>query len=154
MCYSVFSDLQMLLQCWMLVLNEAKVSQNEVHAFGSEPCRLFQLAMYFVFYSVFKCFSSDVNVFWTSSYGHASWCTQCYACPSPTLLRHCCALLSASRITVSTLFKMAPIKCFFWVNEGHLTLLNFRIEANTRQKLIAFMFLVDLFHMDLFTFST
>ncbi len=41
--------------------------------------------------------------------------------PSPALLRHCCALLSASRITVSTLFEMAPNKVFFWMIEGQLT---------------------------------
>ncbi len=43
---------------------------------------------------------------------------------------------------------------FFQVNEGQLTLLNFLKEASTRQKLIAFLFLVDLFRLDLFTSST
>ncbi len=74
--------------------------------------------------------------------------------PSPTLLRHCCTLLSASWITVSTLFNMAPIKCFFQVNEGQLTLLNFPKEAMKRQKFRVFLFLEDLFHLDLFTIST
>ncbi len=57
-----------------------------------------------------------------------------------------------------TSFEMAPIKCFFLlfvflVNEEHLTLLNFPKEESTRQKLISFLFLVDLFHVDLFTSS-
>ncbi len=43
----------MLLQCRTLVLNYVKVSHNEAHAFGSEPCRLFQLALHVVFYRDF-----------------------------------------------------------------------------------------------------
>ncbi len=74
--------------------------------------------------------------------------------PSPALVKHRCALLSASGITVSTLFKMAPLGCFFQVNEGKLTLLNFPKEGSTRQKLIVFLFLVDLFCVDLFPSST
>ncbi len=35
------------------MLNEAKVSHNEVHAFGSKSCRLFQSALNTVFYGVF-----------------------------------------------------------------------------------------------------
>ncbi len=35
--------------------------------------------------------------------------------PSPALLRHCCSLLSTSGITVSILFKMAPVKNFYSV---------------------------------------
>ncbi len=61
------------------------------------------------------------------------------------LLRCCCALLSASWINVRTLFEIVSIKCFLRMNEGQLTLLNFPKEASTRQKLIAFLFLVDLF---------
>ncbi len=34
-------------------VKDVKVSHNEVHAFGSEPCRLFQLALHAVFNSVF-----------------------------------------------------------------------------------------------------
>ncbi len=52
LCSSV-SDLLMLLQCQILVLNDAKVSHNELHAFGSEPCRLLQLALHAEFYSEF-----------------------------------------------------------------------------------------------------
>ncbi len=63
--------------------------------------------------------------------------------PSPTLLRHRCTLLSASQITVSILFEMAPIKCLFQLNEGHLTWLHFPKEASSRQQLRAFLFLVD-----------
>ncbi len=29
------------LTCQIVILNDAKASHNEVHAFGSEPCRLF-----------------------------------------------------------------------------------------------------------------
>ncbi len=43
----------MLLQCRILVLNDAKASHNEVHVFGSELCRLFQSALHAVFYNVF-----------------------------------------------------------------------------------------------------
>ncbi len=39
----------MLLQCWIVVLNDAKASHNEVHAFRSEPCWLFQLTLHAVF---------------------------------------------------------------------------------------------------------
>ncbi len=49
LCFSVFSD-----QCWIFVLNDAKTSHNEIHAFGSEPCRLFQLALLAVFYGAFN----------------------------------------------------------------------------------------------------
>ncbi len=35
--------------------------------------------------------------------------------PSPALLRHRYGLLSASGITISTLFEMAPMKCFCFV---------------------------------------
>ncbi len=54
------------------------------------------------------------------------------------------------------LVQVAPIKCccFFWVNEGQLTFLNFPKEASTRQTLTVFLFLVDLFHVDLFTSQT
>ncbi len=53
---------------------------------------------------------------------------------SAALLRYRWSLLSASGITVSTLFKMVPIKCcFFRVNEGKLTLLNFPKEASTTE---------------------
>ncbi len=34
-------------------IKRSEVSHNEVHAFGSEPCRLCQLALHAVFYSVF-----------------------------------------------------------------------------------------------------
>ncbi len=47
---SAFSDLQLLLQCWTFMLNDAKASHNEVHAFGSEPCRLIQLDLHTVFF--------------------------------------------------------------------------------------------------------
>ncbi len=43
----------MLLQCRILGLNDVQVSHNEVCAFGSEPCRLFQLALDAVFQEVF-----------------------------------------------------------------------------------------------------
>ncbi len=45
---------------------------------------------------------------------------------------------------------------FVWdgSSKGQLTLLNFTKEASTRQRLIAFLFLVDVFHVDLFTSST
>ncbi len=53
--------------------------------------------------------------------------------PSATLLRYCCALRSALCFRdYTTLFKMAPIKCSFCVNEGQLSLLNFPKEHRTK----------------------
>ncbi len=56
--------------------------------------------------------------------------------------------------SVITVFNMVPIKCFSDVNKGKLTLFCFPKEASTRQKLTVFLFLVDLFNVDLFTSST
>ncbi len=132
------------------MLNYVKVSNNELHAFGSELCRLFQLGL-----QALTVFTEMLLRAGLPCMGMPALRTQCCACPSPTLLKHRCALLSASWITVSTSFKMAPIKCFYFgVNERQLTTLNFPKEVRTRQKLVAFLFLVDLFHVELFTSST
>ncbi len=72
------------------------MSQNELHAFGSEPVKFMHAGLAYM--GMPACAHSTVPA------------------PSPTLLRHHCTLLSASWITVSALFKMAPIKCFFQVN--------------------------------------
>ncbi len=69
----------MLVQCRTLVLNDAKVSHDEVHAFGGEPCRLFQSALHAVSYCVFLSVLTVTLMCWTSLYGHASSCTQCCA---------------------------------------------------------------------------
>ncbi len=98
-------------------VNNAKASHTEVDAFGSEPCRLFQLALHAVLYNVFFC---DVKACCT--FLHQLCAHSAVPAPSPALLRHSCVLLSASWITVNTLFKVAPIKCFLRVNEGQLTL--------------------------------
>ncbi len=132
----------MLLQCQMLMLNDAKALHNEVHAFGSEPCRLFQLALHDVFYSVFlTLFSSDVNACWTFLYGHTSTCTQRCACPLPhsaqTLLHSALCFMDYCQHFV----QYGSNKVFFQVNEGQLTLLNFPKEAMKRQKLRVFLFL-------------
>ncbi len=37
------------LQCWIVMLKDAKASNNEVCAFGRKPCRLFHLALHAVF---------------------------------------------------------------------------------------------------------
>ncbi len=58
----------MLLQCCIVVLNDAKVSHNEVRAFGSELYRLFRLVLQAVFQKVF-CF-----VFLNSVVALASMC--------------------------------------------------------------------------------
>ncbi len=84
------------------------------------------------------------------------WACQLHAhsalqAPSPALLRHHCALISASQITVSTL---APIKWGVFLGEGQLIFLKFPKETSTRQKLIMLLVLVDLIRVDLFTFST
>ncbi len=78
-------------------------------------------------------------------------CTQCCACPLPTLLRHHCALLSAG-LRCQEFVQNGSNKVPFWgVNEEQLTLFRFPEEASTRQKLIVLLFLVDLFCMELFT---
>ncbi len=70
--------------------------------------------------------------------------------PSPTMLKHHAALFSASQITVSSKWLRVS---YFSVNEEHSTLLNFPTEESTRQKLRAFLFLVDFIHVDILTFS-
>ncbi len=78
------------------------------------------------------------------------------AVPAPSLLcSDSCTLLSASWITVSNLFERVPkgffVVCFFnfRVNEEKLIFLNFPKEASTRQKLRLFLFLLDLFLVNL-----
>ncbi len=96
------------------MLNDAKASHNEVHAFWSEPGRLFQLALHTVFYSVFN--SVFTVMLMRAAFPFMSMPAHAHSAvltPSPTLLSYCCALLSASRITVNTLFEMASINCFF-----------------------------------------
>ncbi len=97
----------MLLQCQILVSNDAEVSHNEVHAFGSEPYTLFWLVLRAVFYSVFPVMSMFAGLPYMGMPAHAH---SGLPAPSPALLRHCCALFSASWITVSTLFEMASIR--------------------------------------------
>ncbi len=46
----------MLLQCQILVLNDAKASHNEVHVFGTELCRLFHCNNIFNHLYYFKIF--------------------------------------------------------------------------------------------------
>ncbi len=86
-CFSVFSDLNV-------------VTMSPAGCFS----RLCMLCFTVFFWTVFY---SDVNACWTSLHGYASSCTQRCSYPLPALLRHRCTLLSASGITVSTLFKMA-----------------------------------------------
>ncbi len=87
----------MLLQCQILVLNNAKASHNEVHAFGSE---LYSLCFTVFFYSVFPVTLMRAGLPYTGMPARAH---STVPVPSPTLLRHHCALLSASGITVSTI---------------------------------------------------
>ncbi len=96
-------------------------------------------------------FFSDVNVCWPPYTDMSGLCL-----PPPPL----CSDIAASGITVSILFKMAPIKCFcffFQVNEGHLILLSSPKEVSQRQKLIAFLFMGiysvwNYFHIELFIY--
>ncbi len=85
-------------------VNDAKASHNEVRAFGSESYRLFQSALHAVFSSVFPVTLMCAGLTWA--------CQLCAHSAVPT--PHLCALLSATQITVSTLFEMASIKCFFF----------------------------------------
>ncbi len=65
-----------------------------------EPCRLVQLALHAVCYSVFPVIMrAGLPNMGMSARAHSAM-----PAPSPALLRHRCALLSASWITVSTLF--------------------------------------------------
>ncbi len=58
LCFSIFSDLQMLLQSRQVVLNNAKASHNDVCAIVSEPCSL----VHFVSGGFLKiCCYSDVS---------------------------------------------------------------------------------------------
>ncbi len=77
-----------------------RVSHNEVHAFRSEPCRLFQLALHNVFYSVFffkLCFQFPVTLMRAgpSYMGMSAHAHSAVPAPSCALLRHRCVLLSA-----------------------------------------------------------
>ncbi len=63
---------------------------------------------------------------------------------------HCSLLRGLQQVVRHGLNKM-----FFWVDEAQLTLFSFPFvlfcfpkKASTRQKLIAFLFLVDLFRVD------
>ncbi len=72
----------MLLQCQILMLNDNKASHNEVYAPGTEPCRLFQLALHAVY-----CFFliSDLTLTLMPAglpyIGMKAPCTQHCACP-------------------------------------------------------------------------
>ncbi len=124
LCFSVFPDLLMLLQCQIPMLNDAKALHNEVRAYGSEPCRLFQLALQAVFQKVFtSLFAQWLQRMLDFPTGAClvmpAPCTQRCACPLPnsdqTPLRFALCLMD---YIVRTLFKMAPIKSFSKVNEG------------------------------------
>ncbi len=127
----------MLSQCWTV---NAKVSYTEVHEFGSEPCRLLWLAL---------------HAAGLSYMGMLACAHRAVPAPSPTPFRHSLHTALCFRdYIVRTLFEMPPIKCLLEVNEGKLTLLNLPKEASTRQKLMPFLFLVDLSGVDFFMSST
>ncbi len=72
----------MSLQCRTLVLNDAKVSHNEIRAFGSEPCRLFQSALLTVFQEViFNPVTLTLMCAGLPCLGMSAPCTQRCACP-------------------------------------------------------------------------
>ncbi len=77
----------MLLQCWVVMLSNAKTSHNEVRTSGSEPCKLFQLALHTVFQEVFLTVFTVTLMRAGLPYKgiprHASSCTQCCLCPLP-----------------------------------------------------------------------
>ncbi len=87
----------MLLQCLILVLNDANAPHNEVRAFGNEPFRLFQFALHAVLYSVFfnSVFLVSLMCAGLSHKGLSARALRPVPDPSSTLLRHCCTLLSA-----------------------------------------------------------
>ncbi len=80
--------------------------------------------------------------------------------PPPPLCSDAAALCSLFHRLHFKDFVRDLMKCcvlflfFIAVNEGQLILLNFSKEASTTQKLIMFLFLVDLFCVDLFASST
>ncbi len=100
------------------------------------------------------CPYTDVIACWISLYGHAQACQLPAHKAVPSLLLlcsdtlHLCSLLHR----LLKMFEMALIKWgVFWVNEEKLALFSFPKEAKTRQKLLAFLFFVHLYHVDLFT---
>ncbi len=78
------------------MLNDAKASHDEVHAFGSEPCRLFQSALHAVFYSVFFTSVFPVTLLRAGRpyMGIPARAYSAVPVPSLALLSHHCALLS------------------------------------------------------------
>ncbi len=107
----------MLLQYQILELIDAKASHNEVYAFGSEPCSLFQLALH----AVLQCFFNSVFPVTLmhpgpglSYMGMPARAHSAGPASSPALLRQTpLNLLSASGGTASNLFEMALIFFFF-----------------------------------------
>ncbi len=101
------------------MLNDAKVSHNDVSAFESEPCRLFQLSLHTVFNSVWVFLSVFPVMLMCAELPYIGIPARAHSArpvSSTALLRQRCARLSASGITVGTLFEMASVVllfCFF-----------------------------------------
>ncbi len=90
------------------------------------------------------CCYTDINV----SSVHTALCLS----PSPLCSDNAtlCSLLHG----LQQLVRDDSNEGFLKVNEEKVTSFSFPKEASTRQKLIVFLFLVDLFRVDLFTSST
>ncbi len=135
----------MLLQSQTVV----EASHNEVHTFGSEPCRLFSVGFGHCvsgwgFYNSIVILTSVWTVLpYMGLYAYACQLRAHNTVPvsSPALLRRrCAALLSASRIAARCSNGSNKVLFFLQVNEEKLTLVTVPKEANTRQELIAFQF--------------
>ncbi len=84
---------------------------------------------------------------------HTALClTTALLCSDPAAL---CSLLQGLLSALCLGWLQQRISCLFvfWANEGQLTLFNFPKEASTRQKLRAFLFLVDLFTLSMSTWA-
>ncbi len=73
------------------MLNDAKASHNKVHAFGSEPCRLFHVVFYRAFFN--NVFKVKLLLVGLPYMGKPVCAHSAVPAPSPALLRHRCSLL-------------------------------------------------------------
>ncbi len=145
----------MLLQFQIIVLNKKSCLMKFMHLDVSpcQPCWLFQMALHTVFQEV--CFKPLLLKWRSCVLDFLIWACQpvhTALCPLPpsaqTPLRSALCFTDYCQHFVPD----DSNKGFFGgVNKRQLTLLSFPTEASTRQKLTAFLFLVDLFRVNLFT---
>ncbi len=147
--FSVFSDLQRILQRWTAkqphIMRYA--FEREAVSVGSALCVL-QIFLFLYF------FSETLMCAELPYMGMPVLCTKCCVCPLPrsaqTLLHSALCYMDYCQHFV----RDGSNKVFFQVNDGQLNLLNFPKEASTRQKLRSFLLPMDSLCVDLFISST